>query len=240
MPRDAAILPLRAEGLGLTLQGQTVLSDLSFELEAGPRTVILGPNGAGKTWLLRLCDGLAQPTAGRLRWQGPAAARAAEARAFVLQRPVLLRRTARENLDYALRLRRLPEAERAKRIARVLAETRLEGLADRPALRLSGGEQQRLVLARAWATEPSVLFLDEPASSLDPGSTRAFETALRAIAEEGTKIVMTTHDLAQAERMADEILFLYRGRLLEQTPAERFFREPATEVARQFLLGELL
>jgi tungstate transport system ATP-binding protein len=122
----------------------------------------------------------------------------------------------------------------------VLAATGLDGLAHRGARQLSVGEQQRLALARAWALRPQVLLLDEPAASLDPGASRALESAIRAIREDGTKIVMTTHDMAQARRMANEVLFLHRGRLLEQTPAVKFFESPASAEATAFLRGELL
>ncbi len=234
------VLPLRMEGLGLRLGGEDRLRDIDLEIAAGGCSVILGPNGAGKSLLLRLCDGLLEPTSGRLRWLGPDAGRAADARAMVFQRPVLLRRTAAANIDYALRLRGLDPGERERRVARALADTRLTDLASRAARSLSGGEQQRLALARAWATRPSVLFLDEPASALDPGSRRALEEAIRAIQAEGTKIVFTTHDLDQARRMADEILFLYRGRLLERSDAATFFESPASETARAFLRGDVL
>jgi tungstate transport system ATP-binding protein len=234
------ILPLAFEAVSYEVRGVRLLADVSFVLGAGPCSVILGPNGAGKSIALRLADGLLAPTAGRVRWLGPGAARAAEARALVFQRPVLLRRSAAANLDYALRLRGLPAQERARRTERVLAATGLEGLAGRPARRLSGGEQQRLALARAWALEPEVLLLDEPASALDPAASRALEEAIRAIRAEGTKIVMTTHDLAQAERMADEVLFLHRGRLLEHAPAAEFFHEPRSAEAKAFLRAEVL
>lgn len=239
-PERLRILPLRLEGVVLERRGSRLLDELSFVLEHTLCSVILGPNGAGKTLALRVCNGLLQPCAGRVAWEGRDASQAARGRALVFQRPMLLRRSAWANVDYALRLRRVPKPERAQRIETVLGATRLLPLADRPARQLSGGEQQRLALARAWATDPSVLFLDEPASALDPGATRALEEAIRAVRAGGTKIVMTTHDLAQAERMADEILFLYRGRLLEQTPAARFFAGPESDEARAFLKGDVL
>ncbi len=234
------ILPLRLEGVVWEHRGLRLLDGLSFTLEAGPCSVILGPNGAGKTLALRVCNGLLRPSEGRVVWAGEDGARAGDARALVFQRPVLLRRSVAANVDYALRLRGVSTEERARRIETVLGDTRLLTFADRPARRLSVGEQQRLALARAWATDPAVLFLDEPAAALDPGATRALEEAIRAVRAGGTKIVMTTHDLAQAERMADEILFLYEGRLLERAPAARFFAGPESEEARAFLKGEVL
>jgi len=165
---------------------------------------------------------------------------ARDAAAIVLQRPVLLRRSVRANLAYPLRLRGLSRSEVRQRSGRVLAAANLEALAERPARRLSVGEQQRVALAQAWVREPEVLLLDEPAAALDPGATSALEAAIGRLAREGVKVVMATHDLAQARRMADEILFLHGGRLLEQTPAAEFFRSPRSAEARRFLEGGVL
>jgi tungstate transport system ATP-binding protein len=235
------ILPLALDHVGWRPipDGPALLDDVCARIEAGPRTVVLGPNGSGKTLTLRICHGLLAPTGGCVRWLGPDGARAAGRHAMVFQRPVLLRRSVAANVAYALRLQRLPAETRRARCERALADAGLAGLARRPARRLSVGEQQRVALARAWATRPRVLFLDEPTASLDPGATRAVETTVRAIAESGTKIVMTTHDLAQARRIADEVLFIHRGRLVEHTPAEEFFEEPRSREARAFLKGEL-
>jgi tungstate transport system ATP-binding protein len=238
--RAPAILPLAVKELGYQLGGKRLLGEVSFVLEAGSCSVVLGPNGAGKTLILRLCHGLLQPSSGSIEWCGPGAADARRQVAMVFQRPVLLRRSVAANVDYAMRLRGIPSRQRAARSARVLEATGLETLADRGARRLSVGEQQRLALARAWALRPQVLLLDEPAASLDPGASRALESAILAIREDGTKIVMTTHDMAQARRMADEVLFLHRGRLIEQTPAADFFASPTSAEARAFLQGELL
>jgi tungstate transport system ATP-binding protein len=238
--RAAAILPLAVKELRYQVGGKRLLDGISFSLQAGLCSVVLGPNGAGKTLILRLCDGLLQPSGGSIEWCGPGAADAGRELAMVFQRPVLLRRSVAANVDYAMQLRGISRPERAARCARVLEATGLQDLADRGARRLSVGEQQRLALARAWALRPQVLLLDEPAASLDPAASRALESAIRAIREDGTKIVMTTHDLAQARRMADEVLFLHRGRLLEQTPAPDFFESPASTEAQTFLRGELL
>jgi tungstate transport system ATP-binding protein len=238
--RGAPILPLAVKELSYQVGGKRLLDGISFTLQAGPCSVVLGPNGAGKTLILRLCHGLLQPSRGSIEWCGPGAADASRELAMVFQRPLLLRRSVAANIDYPMRLRGIPHRERAARSERVLAATGLDSLADRGARRLSVGEQQRLALARAWALRPQVLLLDEPAASLDPGASRALESAIRAIREDGTKIVMTTHDMAQARRMANEVLFLHRGRLLEQTPAAKFFESPASAEAETFLRGELL
>jgi tungstate transport system ATP-binding protein len=238
MNGPAAILPLALDGVCYEAGGKRLLHGLTLSLHAGPRTLILGPNGAGKSLLLRLCHGLIAPSAGRVLWQGTGV-EPQRRQAMVFQRPVMLRRSAAANLDYALKLRRLPAAARGHRIAEVLARTGLAHLAATPARALSIGEQQRLALARAWAVEPEVLFLDEPTASLDPAATLAVENLIVAMHTAGTKIVMTTHDLAQARRLADEIVFLDRGRLMEQRPAAEFFAAPTTPQAAAFIAGTL-
>jgi tungstate transport system ATP-binding protein len=231
-----SILPLRVRELGLNARGRDLLSGVSTELRTGTPSVILGPNGAGKSLFLRLCHGLLVPTSGAVEWSAPVA----RAHAMVLQRPVLLRRSARANIVHGLALAGLSRRERALRADEVLERFGLSAIAARPARLLSGGEQQRLAIARAFALAPQVLFLDEPTSALDPGATRAVEEMIETIAREGTKIVMATHDLGQARRLAGEILFFHGGRLREQTPAPAFFDTPKTQEAAAFLRGDLL
>jgi tungstate transport system ATP-binding protein len=235
-----SILPLRLERVSYAAKGKSLIEEVSLAIAAGPRTVLLGPNGAGKSLILRLCHGLILPTSGSIRWLGPDGARARLHQAMVFQRPVMLRRSARANIDYALSVRGIPADERRRRIVEALRETGLADLADRPARVLSIGEQQRLALARAWALHPQVLFLDEPTASLDPAATRAVEEIVLRIHGSGTKVVMTTHDLGQARRIADEVLFLHRGRLVEHAPAADFFGAPRTPDAAAFVKGELL
>ena len=232
------ILPLEVHRIGYAADGQPLLQDVSFNLTAGPRTIILGPNGAGKSLTLRICHGLLPPTAGQVRWRG--SGDPVRHQAMVFQRPVLLRRTAAANIAHALRLRGVPRPARRAQTEAALAQGGLQDLADRPARKLSGGEQQRLALARAWALAPQVLFLDEPTANLDPAATRAIETMLEGFRAAGTKIVMTTHDLGQARRLADEVLFFHRGRLIESGPADIFFEQPQSAEASAFLQGELL
>jgi tungstate transport system ATP-binding protein len=159
---------------------------------------------------------------------------------MVFQRPVLLRRTVLANTLYPLKLAGVADSERQDRARAALDMVGLAPLADRPARRLSGGEQQRLALARAAALAPEVLFLDEPCAGLDPAATRAVEEIVGRLAARGAKIVMTTHDLSQARRLAGELIFLHRGRVLEQTQADAFFARPATPEAAAFLRGELV
>jgi tungstate transport system ATP-binding protein len=226
---------LRARDLTVVLGGVTVLDRLSLEIAPGLRTVVMGANGAGKSVLLRTLHGLVAPASGTVEWKDGRVPR----QAMVFQRPVMLRRSALANVAYGLAVQRVTGAERERRARAAIAKVGLESIADRPARVLSGGEQQRLALARAWALEPAILFLDEPTASLDPGAAAEVERIVAAIAAEGTRIVMTTHNLGQARRLADEIVFIHDRRVAERTPADRFFTNTATEAARQFLKGEL-
>lgn len=240
---DAAvhILPLVLEDVCFEAAGNRLLSDVSVRLDNGPRTVILGPNGAGKSLMLRICHGLLAPTSGRVHWHRRDPGKAAfRHQAMVFQRPVLLRRSVAANVEYALRLHGLARGPRKSTVENALRVVGLGPLGDRPARVLSTGEQQRLALARAWALRPEVLFLDEPTANLDPAATRAVEEIIGVFHRAGTKIVMTTHDLGQAHRMADEVLFFHRGRLVESSPAEAFFTRPRTPEAAAFVKGELL
>ncbi|MDX1540373.1 MAG: ATP-binding cassette domain-containing protein [Geminicoccaceae bacterium] len=234
------LLPLTVADASFEVGGTRLIDRVSFRLEAGRTTIILGPNGAGKSLLLRLCFGLLQPTAGRIVWADDDPGRLRRRLAIVFQRPVLLRRSVEANVDYALKVQGLARAERRERVAEALEEVGLGPLARRSARVLSGGEQQRLQLARAWAQRPGVLFLDEPTAHLDPAATQAVEATVAALRDRGVEIVMTTHDLGQARRLADDVLFMHRGRLLEQAPAERFFHAPACAEAAAFIKGDLL
>ena len=217
---------IRFEEVTITAGAVTVLDRLSLILAAGAPTVLIGPNGAGKSTVLRAAMGLMQPTAGRIVRDGE------PRRAIVFQRPTMLRRSAEANIRYAM--------AGADRTQELLALVGLEHAARRPARRLSGGEQQRLALARALARDPAILFLDEPTASLDPASTKAIEDVIRTVSQRGIKVVMSTHDLGEARRLAGEVVLLHRGRLVEAASASRFFDAPQTLEARTFIAGELL
>jgi tungstate transport system ATP-binding protein len=227
------------EDVSFVAGGRVIIDRVSCELKAGPRTVILGPNGSGKSVLMRLCHGLLTPTSGRIVWRGNVDRGRPRAQAMVFQRPIMLRRSALANVTYGLALAGVPRAERERRARDVLAAVGLDDVEGRPARVLSGGEQQRLALARAWALEPEVLFLDEPTANLDPGATREVESIVDEIHASGTKVVMTTHNLGQARRLADDILFMSGGRLAERASVERFFAQPSTGETAAFINGEL-
>jgi tungstate transport system ATP-binding protein len=232
-----SILPLVLDGVTFEAGRLELIKSISVRFESRARSIIIGPNGAGKSLLLRLCHGLIEPSRGTVSWRGEAAR---HAQAMVFQRPVMLRRSVTANVEYGLKLRGVAKSDRRELIDEALERTGLRRRADAPARSLSIGEQQRLAVARAWALRPQVLFLDEPTASMDPAATYDFETVLDTIHKAGTKIIMTTHDLGQARRLADEILFLFRGRLLEHAPASEFFDQPKNDLAQAFLRGDLL
>jgi len=235
----SAILPLKLHEVSFAAGVRTILDRVSADIVSGPRTVILGANGAGKSVMMRICHGLLAPTGGRVTWNEPEVAGTPRRQAMVFQRPVMLRRSALANVAYALKAAQVPRGERNERALRALEHVGLQQLADHPARVLSGGEQQRLALARAWALRPEVLFLDEPTANLDPSAMREVEGIIAAIHAAGTKIVMTTHNLGQATRLGDEVLFIHQGRLVEHSPIERFFSKPASSEAEAFIKGEL-
>jgi tungstate transport system ATP-binding protein len=231
--------PIRFADVALRVGDLTILDDVSLTLAANAVTVLIGPNGCGKTTLLRLAMGLARPTGGRITWGGRPDVPPTR-RAIVFQRPTMLRRSVGGNLSYALAAAGCPRKRRTARVGDLLELVGLRGLARRPARRLSGGEQQRLALARALAKDPDVLFLDEPTASLDPAATKAIEDLIRAIAARGIKVVMATHDLGEARRLGTDIVLMHRGRIIEQAAAETFFAAPRTAEAQKFIAGELL
>ena len=236
---SASILPLSLDNVVYASNGQPIIGGVSLMIDAGPSTIILGANGAGKSVLMRLMHGLLAPSAGSVRWNEADPASVRRRQAMVFQRPVMLRRSALANVTYALALAGMAPGERDAQALAALDEVGLRHLAHRPARVLSGGEQQRLALARAWALHPEVLFLDEPTASLDPGATREIETVIKAFDAAGTKIVMATHNLGQARRLGDEVIYLQAGRVMERAPIEEFFARPATAEAAAFMKGEV-
>lgn len=232
-------LPLQFEQLRYEAGYRCVLDIDTLNVSSGAPTAIVGPNGAGKTTLLRIGMGLLTPTSGRVIWGGRQHV-APHRRAFLFQRPVMLMRSAASNIGYALASAKVPRGDHKQKISELLALVGLSGFEDRPARRLSGGEQQRLALARALAREPEILFLDEPTASLDPGAAKSVEDVLRSVASRGVKIVISTHDLGTARRLAGDVLLLHRGKVVEHSLSEVFFNQPKTEEARRFQAGDLL
>ena len=235
---EAPLLPLKARALVLEADGKRLIDGLDLTLAGGAMTTVMGPNGAGKSLLLRLLHGLIAPSSGALAWNGVRPGAATRKRqAMVFQDPVLLRRSVAANVEFVLKLDGRNDAGRC---AEILASVELDAHADQPARLLSGGEKQRLALARALARAPEVLFLDEPTASLDPASTALIEAAVKRARDEGTKIVFVTHDIGQARRLGGEVVFIHRGRVCEQRSAKSFFAKPVSHEAKDYLAGRLV
>lgn len=232
------LLPLSARDLTLDIGGHRLLDNIMLDVARAGTTLIMGPNGAGKSLLIRVLHGLQTATSGEVLWNGvPADALARKRQAMVFQRPVLLRRSVAANIDFVLRL---GGAHSRGRCMALLDQVGLKHLADRPARLISGGEQQRLSLARALATEPEVLFLDEPTANLDPASTQIIEDIAHQESQRGTKIIFVTHDIAQAKRVGSDVIFMHHGRVLETAPAAEFFDHPQSHEARDYLAGRIV
>ncbi len=217
--------------------GAAVLDALSLDITAGVITAIMGANGAGKSLAMRVMAGLIAPEAGQVRYAPDM--RAPRDVSIVFQRPVLLRRSVRGNLRHALKVYGVPRNQRTRRLAELLELGRLGLIADTPARALSGGEQQRVAMVRALAAKPKLLLLDEPTASLDPQATQAIEQLMRKAADDGATVVIVTHDRGQAKRLAQDIRFMHRGKLVEKAPAKRFFDHPTSAAASAYLSGEL-
>lgn len=234
----SALFPLRLRSLHYRPNGHPVLQGVDLELSGEGISVVLGPNGAGKSVLLRMMCGLLQPSMGSICW-GERVEPPGQGVAMVFQQPMMLRDTVLANAALALRATNVTRRERLARASAMLDRIGLAERARASARHLSGGERQRLALGRAWLTHPRLLLLDEPTASLDPSGVEAVERIIRQIRTEGTKVVMTTHNLGQATRLADDVVFLSAGQVREHAPVQRFFARPASDEARRFIKGEL-
>jgi tungstate transport system ATP-binding protein len=216
----------------------SILHKVNINIEPAAKTIILGPNGAGKSVLLRVMHGLIAPSQGSVKWSKPAST----AQAMVFQKPVMLKRTVTENIEFALSIagKLTDKKSRLEAAQEILEKAGIAHLGSRQARQCSGGEQQRIALARAWSLEPEILFLDEPTASLDPGATALVESTIESIHATGASIVMASHDLGQAKRLADRIIFLHQGKIEADCDAETFFTNAPSSNARAFLNGELL
>jgi len=230
---------LQIDTAEVVTDGKALLGPLSLSVNSAGLSAILGANGAGKSQFLRLIHGLSKPSRGSVQWSGQQATRARADQSFVFQAAPIMRRSVWSNVEFPLIAARWPRAMRQARTAEALERARLADRAAQPAASLSGGERQRMALARAWATSPRVLLLDEPCANLDPASTAEFERFLIQIRDEGVKLFLATHDLAQARRLAEDVLFFEHGKLAEQSPAPAFFAAPKTDAAQRYLSGGL-
>lgn len=237
-----AILPLVGEKLTVVREGRRLIGGVDLTLAPSPGiTVMLGPNGAGKSLLLQLLTGLLAPDSGTVTWAGQRPSPALSKRiGYVFQKPVLLRRSVFANVEFSLAAAGCSKTSIQDRAHLALAMAGLADLADQPARSLSGGEQQRLALARAMSYSPELLVLDEPTAHLDPVSVAAIEKQVLEATARGTAVLLVTHDIAQARRLAGDIIFMNRGSILEAKAAQAFFEAPSTPQARAYLAGQLL
>ncbi|MGB7260936.1 MAG: ATP-binding cassette domain-containing protein [Albidovulum sp.] len=235
----SAILPLVLENMELRRAGRCILGPISLTVDGQGITILMGPNGSGKTSLLRAMHGLERVNRGRVFWRGEAKAVHA-AQAFVFQQPILMRRSILDCIAYPLILDGVAKPMARARAAEIAADVGLKVSLDAPAHVLSGGERQKMALARALIRAPEVLFLDEPCANLDMASTRDIEAVLTQVRDRGTRIIMSTHNTGQARRLADDVLFLSAGRLIESAPASVFFAGPQTPEAKAHINGDLL
>lgn len=218
---------------------QTLLGPIDLTLESQGITAILGHNGAGKSLFLKLAHGQFAADGGRVEWNGRDAQSTRRERSFMFQNAPLLRRSVIANIEYPLAIHGVSKSDSTFRVAEALEKARLTHRALAPAASLSGGERQRMALARAWVTRPHVILLDEPSASLDPASTKELESMVFEIAASGVKVLIATHDLSQAKRLAADVLMFGEGKLLAQGPADHFFAETQSAVITDFLEGRL-
>jgi tungstate transport system ATP-binding protein len=233
----SAILPIVLDDLSARLGGRPVLDGLNATLSRPNVTAVIGPNGAGKSVLLRVVDGLVPADGGAVRF-GLRPTQSVR-RALVFQKPALVRASVARNVGLALIPARLGSSEVRDRVEAALRKVGLADRAGDPAGKLSGGEQQRLALARAAVTEPELLLLDEPTANLDPGATEEIEELVAAMARAGTKVVLVSHNLGQVARIADDVLVLWKGRAVEHGAVDRVLANPRTPEARAYINGEL-
>lgn len=234
-----SILPLVVCGASVRKGGKTILHDIELTLSKSGFTIVMGPNGSGKTTLLRLMHGLERPRGGSVTW----ATDDVETRgrqSFVFQTPVLMRRSVLDNIAFPLLLRKVGREEARKTAMDWAQAVELDRRTELDAQSLSGGERQKLAIARALITEPEVLFLDEPTTNLDGASMREIEAIIEKANHNGTRIVMTTHDIGQARRLASDVFFINKGQICEHQPAGQFFAAPSSQAAKAYLDGDIV
>ena len=231
-------LSVEFRDVSLSIQGSELISNINCQIHQLGITVLMGPNGAGKTLFLKLLCGLRLPTNGKISCHTELPkSNNNPSIAMLFQQPVLLRRSSYENIEFVLRHFKIPKQDVAKKAKNALEQARLENRENIPARLLSGGERQRLALARALVVKPEILLLDEVTASLDPASVVIVEEMIANASQQGTKVIFITHDIRQAKRIADDILFIHQGRLLSHNSAVEFFRKPGSIEAQAYLDG---
>lgn len=234
-----SILPMSLKDVSVHRRGKRLIGPVTFTLAPNGLTIILGPNGSGKTTLLRVMHGVERVSSGEVIWAAPDD-EARHQQAYVFQSPIMLRRTVSDNLLYPLKLERHPKKESVARVEHWAERIGLADALKTPARRLSGGEKQKLALARALIRRPEVLFLDEPCANLDGASTRDIEIILNEALAAGTRIIMTTHNLGQAKRLATDAIFMLHGHIRESGGNPEFFDAPRSAELKAFFNGDII
>ena len=236
----STLLPIRLSEAVVSKRSKVLVGPVSTTIEAGGPTMIIGPNGAGKTTLLRLIHGLEKARQGRVAFAVDDIKQVRSKQSFVFQKPIMLRRSALDNVIYPLSLRGVAREEAKQSAMAMIERVGLKGSEETRATFLSGGEAQKLAIARALVTKPDLLLLDEPTASLDAQAMRDIEALIQQAVLDGVEIIMTTHDMGQARRLAKNIIFLHEARLLENTEANSFWKKPQSDEARRFIEGEIV
>lgn len=240
---------LKVRNLSKKYAGKYALKDISFELQLGKFFTLIGPSGAGKSTLLRLIDLLEPPTTGEIEYNGWSLhtlpknemVKARREMGFVFQNPVVFSTTVKENVAYGLNFRELSQDEIEEKVNHILDLVGLQGFEERKALTLSGGEIQRVALARTLAIEPKLLLLDEATADLDPSNVALIENVLKRFnKEKGITIIMATHNFFQAKRLGDIVGFLMGGEMIEMGNADQLFNNPQDERTEAFISGEMI
>ena len=233
------MFPLRVSDVKINIKSKRLIGPINLQIEQNGISILLGANGSGKTTLLEALHGLRKLSAGKVEWNISNSQAAAE-QAFVFQSPIMLRRTVAENLAFPLKVRRLSKLTTTTEVMMWAKKIGLEDKIKQQAMLLSGGEMQAIAVARALITKPKMLFLDEPTASLDGATKKAIEDILISASNNGTKILMSTHDLGQLKRLARDIIFLHNGIVEAPCSKEKFLAEPPSNAAKQFLAGDIV
>jgi tungstate transport system ATP-binding protein len=222
-------------------RAEKALQSISLTLQGGKIIILLGVNGAGKSTLMRILSGLEDPDSGKILFnnQNIDAKNLRQVSTLVFQKAAMFTMNVYDNLAYGLKIRNVPKEEIQKKVCCALEAVKLSGFEKRRAKKLSVGEQQRIALARAFLLDSKVLLLDEPTANLDPNSAVIIEKAIVSQKNSQRVIVMATHNLNQARRMADEIVHIHNGEIVEVAAPEDFFDNPKSEITRKFINGEL-
>ncbi|WP_207726977.1 ABC transporter ATP-binding protein [Anaerosolibacter carboniphilus] len=229
-------------------KGKTVLSIDELNIQRGAVTAIIGPSGAGKSTLLSILNGLTTPDGGKILFEDQDISGGIKhgdynrrSMAMVFQNAVMFQGTVFENIAYGLKLRGMPEHEVKVRVNEVLELIGLKEIAYQKAETISGGEAQRIALARAMVFKPKVLFLDEPTANLDPANVTQIEKLIVHAKEHyGTTVILVTHNMFQAKRLANYTVFMMNGSIVEYGSNEEVFANPSNEKTKLFISGEMI